>query len=475
MSAAGREISNRKTTMEQITHRQMGRITRENRLIGGNDGAGPQPEQERKRHPRSYDSAWSDTEAEPKEWVPEPAYESLEEAPTDLVLRASQEKMPWVKEHVENGQEHGTLMKCARKCVARSPDLSEEDIPPYSTLNTWSHQFAAYGLLGLVDKVRSDAGTSRTLTEEEAETVQTMVAAGETSPAAITNELADNCDPEKPPAKYGAVRRYARKVAKENPHLVALGNLTERAFRSLYQMALDHGVLPGGSALQVDTTVADQWVRVRDASRSSGWRPVRPILTVVQDVGSRLLVTFNCSLKKIDSEIVRGTFLRAVNEEHNYPGLISTGLPQEVWLDRGPEHKGEFENTLKQLGVKVRMNEDPEGRARLENLFDTINSEVLQNRPGYSPTEQPLDPYVAEDGASGDSRNLRSLKYEPRRSNVPVEALDTLADFEHQLLAFATAYNDRPHPGLRANDQAVKKLLSARQAADDINSIEEAA
>lgn len=236
------------------------------------------------------------------------------------------------------------------------------------------------------------------------------------------------------------------------------------AFRNLYRISITQGFLPGGFRLGLDTTVADVWTRVPDPDVAGGWRAARAVLTIVVDVGSRMLVTFNLSLRPIDSGIMRGVLLRAIRQEHNYPGLLSTGVPHEVQVDRGAEHQGLFRETLKRLGIERRVTGDsnPQGNGRVERLIDTINKEVFSSLPGYSPTQRPIDPYAPPENDA--KRNLRDLKYEPYRLELPVMALLTLPELEVRILGWATVYNQRPHRSLPANSEPLRQMIAqARQ------------
>lgn len=420
-----------------------------------------EPQQARQVQPRSYRAAWSDTAAEPKDWVPGPSYDSPEEAPRDLLQRALTEKLPWVQRFVNEGCPRGKLMEYARK-YAKGQDFDADEIPPYPTLNTWAHQLNAFGLVGLIDKVRSDAGTSRTVSRTMQDILEVAVLGGSKGYRAATNFLADLLPEGVDPPNYHAVHRVLSRFMTNNPHLVTAATQGMGRVKQMFQLSLSHGLLPGGYALAIDSTVADIWVRIRDADSDSGFQPLRPVLTMVQDLGSRMIVTFNLSLYQVDSGIIKGTFRRAVNPDRNYPNLLSTGVPEQVVVDRGSEHRGEFEQLMEQLGVEVRTSTEPEGRSRVERAIGSVSTEVFANEPGYSKTQKPYDPYAPpeQDGR----RSLRELAYEPYRLEVPVSSLPTFRELEISIWAWATTYNERAHPSLPVDSKQVRKLLSRMNA-----------
>lgn len=439
-----------------------------------------QPERIRRKQPKGvrrershkgrYRAAWS-----PESSLTKPHYEQLSEAPADLVERALRGKYPWVRRFVEESCPRGKIKVYAR-AYAEAQGIPEEDIPPYTTLNRWAHQLQTYGRVGLVDKARSDAGTSRALTPEQERLIQIGMLGGKQGYEAARTFAARKSRAGVPVPTYATARRAAKRIEQRDPHLVAIARHGIAWYRNHYQMSIAQDFVPGGFRLEVDSTVADIWVRIPDASKPGGWDSVRVALTVVQDAGTRMLVTFNCSLHAIDSNIMRGVFRRVVHQERNYPGLLSTGVPYQVALDRGSEHRGLFRETLERLGIEVLVggDNDPQGRARVERLIGTINREVFGNLPGYSPTHRRFNPHApAENDAK---RNLSQLRYEPYRLELPIQGLRTLSQLEAELLGWATLYNERSHPNLSTESPAIMRMIATAKHLDGIhNPVTEAA
>lgn len=403
--------------------------------------------------PRSYRPAWSPVPDAPPS---ETAGLSLDAIAPDLLERAVQHKRAWINRFVREGCPRGKLMEYARQYAA-AEGLPEEAVPPYSTLNTWVHRLLKHGLPGLVDAPSSRAGRSRTVTGTVEDHFEVAATLGK-GPMGILHYLSEALPPGTKLPKYSAVRRALKAFEQREPHLVAMARMGPTWFRDNCEVALSHGVFPGGQRLALDSTVLDAWIKVWCETE---WRAFRPVLTVVEDVGSRALVTFNLSLFAIDSGICLGTLGRALNQKQNYPGLMSVRVPYEITLDKGAEHQGRFLAALERLQIEVvpRKDNAPRGGAHVERLIGTITTEVVKNiGVGYSKCDRTFNAYAPAD--SDTKRNLTSLKYESYKREVPVESLMTLERLEARILAWATVYNERPHPALAVNDPRVQACLA---------------
>lgn len=417
-----------------------------------------------------YAGQWSADRLQPKPHLTPPAYASMGEVPQEIYHRALTEKLPWIQRFVNEGCPRGKLREYA-VAHAGAQNIAPEQIPPYTTLNTWVHRHQAFGLLGLMDAVRGDAGKARTISPEVAETLRILRVGGKQGPMQALRSLHQLFEKDQIPT-YAAVRRFIRTFERNNPHLIVMADEGIAGWRNKYRLALAGTEYPGGHALALDSTVMDLWVRVPDRDAPDGWRAVRMVLTVVSCVGSRLLVTYNLSFKAIDSGILLGTFRRAVNQDANYPGLLSPGIPRKVIVDAGAENKRLFKKTLTRLGVEVSVGSGyhPERNGREERLIETVQTEVLAALPGYAKTHKRFHPYAPAE--KEQTRRLTSLKYEPYRLELPVTALQTPEQVEAQIAGWAQVYNARPHVGLPADSPELMALLAK---AAEFDEIEEAA
>jgi hypothetical protein len=405
--------------------------------------------------------AWSGDAAAPQSRFV-PWYSQLSDVPEEMLTRVSQEKLPWIKRFVEEGSPWGGLRTYAQ-AYAAAMSITPEEIPPYTTLNTWAHRYREFGLLGLVDRVRVTTGQLKVVSPEQEKLIEVALFGGKSSYASITRLLASRAEVGECPS-YGTVRRVAQQMEARDPHLAAIARHGLLWWRNNHRLALTNGALPGGYRLAVDSTVADVWVRVRDLSRLEGWKPMRPVLTVIEDVGTRMLVSFNLSLVAIDSGIITGTFLRACNQavqDEVHPGLISPGIPFEVSTDQGSENRGQFRRLLARLGVQLvgQRENHPEAHGHIERLIGTVTASLFRSLPGYSATQRPFNPYAPAE--SDGKRRVTSLKYDPYRLELPLSALLTIDELEERLLAWATTYNQTPHGGLPAESAGLQQMIRA--------------
>ena len=425
--------------------------------ITRNQPSSPERANGRQSRPRAYRSAWAPVDL--TQSTNPPVYQQLSDAPPALIERAV-EKYGFIQRFVVEGFPRGKLEAYAR-LHAEARGLGETDVPRYTTLNGWAHRYHLFGMLGLVDQPRRDAGVSRTVTGAALTAAELGVALGN-GPTGVLALMSDLVDGDLP--KVDSVRRVLRRLERENPLLAAMAKGGPTAFRDLTELTTTFLAVLGGVRVSIDSTVLDRWIKVPNGD--GGWEAMRPVLTVIEDVGSRLLVTFNLSLYPIDSGICAAVLGRAIDARQNYPGLMSVGVPYEIALDKGSEHQGQFCDVLNRLQIEVvpRNNDSPRGGAHVERLIGTITTEVCANRLGFSKAERIIDPYAPSDRDT--KRNLAQLKYEPYRLDIPVGALVTLSDLEAEILGWATLYNARPHPALEVNSPEIQGLLrSARFAA----------
>lgn len=386
-----------------------------------------------------------------------PSFSSIEEVPQDLLLRA-QDKLQWILRYVNLGYPVGTLLGFARD-HAKAHGIAERDIPASSTLYEWAGRYKRYGLLGLVDNVRSDAGKPRSLTEEQQGVVEALLfARGDTSPARAI-KLMTRAYPKQPPPSRHAVYRYRNQLVRENPAQVEFARTGRPGIRADYQTKVPGAVLPAGVCLAMDSTQPDIWCQVPSPDDPTLVEAVRLFLTVVQDIGSRMIVTFALSLLPPYPELMLGVLRQALVQSANWPGLVSVGVPDRVLVDAGSEFRGAFKQVMRTMQVELdAASGNPNHNARVERLIGSINTEVCANMLGYSRLEKPLDPIYAISELEA-KRTLKDLRYDPLRLEVPVTSLPTILELEEELLAWAQHYNDRAHPSHDIADPMPRALI----------------
>src|SRR5690606_37052775 len=110
----------------------------------------------------------------------------------------------------------------------------------------------------------------RSITVEQEELVEIGLFGGQLDYTDLLRFVIEHSPPGAPIPSYEVIRAVAQRAERDNPHLVAAAKQGLLAHRDLHRLALSHGVLPGGYCLAIDSTVADIWVRIPDASQRSG-------------------------------------------------------------------------------------------------------------------------------------------------------------------------------------------------------------
>jgi hypothetical protein len=436
-----------------MSKRQTKRITRQRK---GNPGKGEGKGTASRRGKRKRRGKSTD----PHPYGPPPPYQTLDNAPRDLLTRAQVEKLPWIQAYVARGSPRGQLLQLARD-YAVLQGKPESEIPPRATLYHWAQRYKHYGMLGLVDAVRGEAGTNPTLTPEAEETLEILFTAkgGRTSIPSALRLISDLLGADHVPS-YDAARAWVRDFKAKHPAQMTIGELGVTGHRSHQEPSIKADQPRGGRRLAIDSTVADIWIRVPSPDHPGRWKPVRPALTVIEDVGSRSVVTFGVSLTAVSSHLMLALFRRAVLQEANWAELVSVPLPLEIVVDAGSEHRGVMQKQLENLRIRIRGREEnrPQQNARVERVIQTFGLEVFSHLPGYSKTEKRFEPYGP---AEGDvKRSLKSLEYDPYRLEILPEHLLSLRELEAKILGWAVLYNARAHPGLCPNDPQVRSALA---------------
>ncbi|TVQ95923.1 MAG: hypothetical protein EA398_16715 [Deltaproteobacteria bacterium] len=435
--------------------------------VGKEKGGGSQ---RKRRRP-----AWSSSPSNLRPYESPPDWQSVPEVPPERLKRAY-EKFGWIQAFVSQGCPRGMLVPFAedysRFVMKGAP------VPPYTTLNTWANAYKQFGILGLVDSIRSDAGRIERLHPKHQRQLEAYILGkGDRSPRAAldwlinVNSLVEPSghdrssvprfpteeDPQFVPTYY-TVRTWMRRFEAENPHPFTVASEGLKGFRSGHRLWLPSHLVPAGQRLALDSTPADIVLRRLSPEDPTRWEMCRPAMTLVEDVGSRTMITFNLSFEPVSADILLSVMRRAFLQEANFPGLISSGVPQELVIDGGSEYEGAFKAEMKRLGVEVLESRsyEPTHNAKAERVIGTVSRSLLPQLPGYSKRESPYAEHRTPD------RELRrNPKYETYKLEVPIESLLTIEEFEEKLLAWSEVYNHSPHSALRADCPDVREAVRA--------------
>lgn len=438
--------------------RQPERITR-NRTVG--EGSARRPRCGG-RGAVPYVAQWDTSDQTARTYYREPAYRELTSVPTDLRDRA-QAKLHWITRFVREGKPYGQIRVFAA-ARAQALGVATSEIPKYTTMVTWIHRYERWGLLGLVDGVRADAGRSRLLSADDESLLEIALVSGmRRTPHALHTFLTSMSRREQP-VSGDVVTRWYHQYVQANRGLVTLALDGIGAYQDHHRLALAQLVQAPGDRYSVDSTVLDTFIRVPSPSEPGGWDMLRPVFTVIQDIGSRALLTFGLSLVPVSADIVVGLFRRALDPARNHPGLPALGVPAEIVADGGSEHRGRVREMAQRLGIEFVQTppNEPELHGRVERLIGTITRDLLPNLPGYVQCTVPHDP--AAPSERDRKRGWVNRQYERLRLESPPSAFLTVDELRAHLLAWAIRYNQTPHRGLSLRSPALHALMTAPSA-----------
>jgi hypothetical protein len=383
-----------------------------------------------------------------------PAYLDEFEAPVDIRLRGY-DKSRYVRRWIKAGRPRGQLVEFAKDVVRADGKDPNKHTPPYTTLITWANRFEKFGVVGLMDRVRCDAGVRRTVSDDAYQLIRTArIGWKMRSPSAVIRFMVDRGRPTLPPH---TVQRVLDDIQSNEPGLCVFVDEGAAAWRAKHRPALTKPLMLAGEEWACDSTVADIWVKVPGGSDPVA---MRFALTVIEDVGSRAPVTFNCSMYAIDSHILCGVVRRAVLPHENYPGLGRWNLPKRIRVDGGPDHRKAFTDLMDHHGVEVVVVPDnsPENNGAVERLIGSLQTEVFKPLKGYSPHHKAFNPYAERDEV--EVRKFRNVQWDSPKAEVQVDQLHTIEDIEERLLAWFHIYAARAHPRLRYDDPDVARMMA---------------
>jgi len=166
------------------------------------------------------------------------AFTRIEDAPPDLQQRAHQ-RMAWVAAVASRPPKQS--VQSAIAAHAERLGLTGDDIPRRTTVDTWVRLAKVDGILALVDRVRSDAGTCRGLRELSPrvracigpldELIEDVLVGIRGSAIDVYVELQRLLKRNGVSMSYHTVARHVRAWQKRNPHLVYVAREGLGAFR----------------------------------------------------------------------------------------------------------------------------------------------------------------------------------------------------------------------------------------------------
>ena len=338
--------------------------------------------------------------------------------------------------------------------------VAAADVPPRRTVVEWVQRAQADGISGLLDaphhargrRCSLDGLSQRVQAHLDIDKIMRAVVVGGKGGGkevqAILNRRLRRHGIEVP---YSTAARWVADYRRRQAHLVyaaheGIGALIDDA---VFHLGWDD--VPPLRLWMFDSTPADEVVSMREPRDPRILVPVRPTVSRLIDVGSRVHVTFEVTVGPLTADHVLGMLRRAVVPGQNWEGLPTLPPPALVRVDGGGEHKSVVEDALRAWGVTIDIAREPdappERQAHVERLHGTLNARVSADAVGRTKSARVDDgfPLSMRDTMRGRQHRAREV----RRGEVPVESLRSLQDFLDATLHGAVHYNRTPHKGIR--------------------------
>lgn len=258
----------------------------------------------------------------------------------------------------------------------RVAELQEEGISISPRTLRYIHaDLRTYGKGGLIRKKRADRQNFKNISDRMIEIVKSIRLS---IPRIRTSEIIRRIQRIAVALGENAPSRYQiDKIVNDIPEpirLLADGN--EDAYVSQYRITTPIRDFDSLIIYQADHTTLDIVVKdLREKPTESG--EVRPYLTLFQEARSRLILGWVLSYDTPDRFVV-GAALRMA--------LISGGIPHAIWVDQGKAFlAGYIVEIIEAVSSKhnILPPHQPQLKGRVERIFGTINTRLLETLPGY--------------------------------------------------------------------------------------------
>jgi putative transposase len=257
---------------------------------------------------------------------------------------------------------------------------------PVRTARRWLARYRVGGLVGLARLARADAGQRR-LPNEIVETIEGLFLRKPRPSAAAIHRRVLKLAKERhwPPPSYSNVYTVIRDL---DPGMVTLAHDGAAAYRDRYELIYRHRADRPNQMWQADHTQLD--LMILDV----GGRTARPWLTTVIDDHSRVIAGYFVFLGA-PSALQTSLALRQAIWRKADPLWPVCGIPDMLYVDHGSDFTSHH---LEQVGVDMHIEllystvARPQGRGKVERLFNTLNTELLPELPGHLVHGKPATP-----------------------------------------------------------------------------------
>jgi putative transposase len=245
------------------------------------------------------------------------------------------------------------------------------------TAQRWLARYRADGLAGLARLARKDLGR-RQVAAEVVECIEGLfLQKPRPSVAAVRRRLLKVAAGRRwTVPSYSSIYQIIRRL---DPGMVTLAHEGHAAYRDQFELIYRHRAERPNAMWQVDHTQLD--LKILD---SSG-RAARPWLTTVIDDHSRAIAGYTAFVDAPSSLQTALALRQAIWRKTDSQWPVC-GIPDVIYVDHGSDFTSRH---LEQVAADLRFEiifstvARPQGRGKIERLFQTINTELLLELPGY--------------------------------------------------------------------------------------------
>lgn len=258
--------------------------------------------------------------------------------------------------------------------------IATENKVSYPTLLRWVKRYRTDGLVGLIDKKRTDNGKRRSISDEFQMFIEGLAL-------------------QKPKLSIASIHRKAIEIAKNNnwrvPSYKTISNIVKSLNPAVVTLALDGSkeyknkydlLVPRKSTYpneiwQADHSLLDIWL-IDDKGKSR-----RPWLTIIIDDFSRIIAGYYLTFESPKAQNTSLTLRQAIWYKED-PRWYVCGIPETFYTDHGSDftslHMEQVSANIK-MSLSFSLAGQPQGRGIIERFFSTINQLFLCELPGYMP------------------------------------------------------------------------------------------
>jgi putative transposase len=254
------------------------------------------------------------------------------------------------------------------------------------TLYRWINNYKKDGLIGLVDKKRSNSGKKRKIGNKLRDFIEGLALQNPPlSVAAIHRQailIAKNNNWAEP--SYCSVYRIVKKM---KPALKVLAQEGTKAYKDKFDLLYPRKSSYPNEIWQADHCLLDIWL-INDKNK-----PQKPWLTIIIDDYSRAIAGYYLTFQNPNSQNTSLCLHQAIWYKKD-PAWHICGIPDKFYTDHGSDFTSLH---LEQVSLDIKMVllfsivGQPRGRGIVERFFLTINQLFLCELPGYTPNGKRLE------------------------------------------------------------------------------------